>query len=53
MERYKWIAAEWRKTEQNQRARYYRITAEGRRQLASERAKWSGMVQAIASILEA
>lgn len=53
MERYKWIAAEWRKTEQNQRARYYRITAEGRRQLANERAKWSGMVEAITSILEA
>ena len=29
MERYKWIAAEWRKTDQNQRARYYRITARG------------------------
>jgi transcriptional regulator len=53
MERTKWIAAEWRKTEQNQRARYYRITAEGRRQLAHERVKWSGMVEAIASILEA
>jgi transcriptional regulator len=53
MERTKWIAAEWRKTEQNQRARYYRITPDGRRQLANERARWSGMVEAIASILEA
>src|ERR1700735_2482088 len=52
MERQKWIAAEWRQTEQNQRARYYRITAEGRKQLARDRSKWDAMVAAIASILE-
>jgi PadR family transcriptional regulator PadR len=52
MERQKWIAAEWRQTEQNQRARIYRITAEGRRQLASDRSKWDTMSAAIASILE-
>jgi transcriptional regulator len=53
MERQKWIAAEWRQTEQKQRARFYRITAEGRRQLAHDRSKWDTMVAAIASILEA
>ena len=53
MERHKWIAAEWRMTEQNQRARFYRITAEGRRQLARDRSRWSTMAAAIASILEA
>jgi PadR family transcriptional regulator PadR len=53
MARQKWIAAEWRQTEQNQRARFYRITAEGRRQLANDRSKWDAMVAAIASILEA
>ena len=53
MERQKWIAAEWRQTEQNQRARFYKITAEGRRQLATDRSKWNTMVAAIASILEA
>jgi PadR family transcriptional regulator PadR len=53
MERHKWIAAEWKVTEQNQRARFYRITAEGRRQLAHDRSKWDTMVAAIASILEA
>lgn len=53
MERNKWIAAEWRMTEQNQRARFYRITAEGRRQLARDRSKWDAMVAAIASIMEA
>ncbi len=53
MERQKWIAAEWRQTEQKQRARFYKITAEGRRQLANDRSKWDTMVAAIASILEA
>jgi transcriptional regulator len=53
MERQRWIAAEWRQTEQNQRARFYRITAEGRRQLAHDRSKWETMVAAIGSILEA
>jgi transcriptional regulator len=52
MERHKWIAAEWRLTEQNQRARYYKITAEGRKQLARDRSKWVAMVTAISSILE-
>ncbi len=53
MERHKWIAAEWRMTEQNQRARFYRITSEGRRQLARDRSSWDAMVAAIGSILEA
>jgi PadR family transcriptional regulator, regulatory protein PadR len=52
MERHKWIAAEWKMTEQNQRARFYKITAEGRKQLARDRSKWDAMVAAIASILE-
>jgi transcriptional regulator len=53
MERHKWIAAEWKMTEQNQRARFYRISAEGRKQLARDRSKWDTMVAAIASIMEA
>ncbi|HEY6448584.1 MAG TPA: PadR family transcriptional regulator [Acidobacteriaceae bacterium] len=53
MERHQWIAAEWKMTEQNQRARFYRITAEGRKQLARDRSKWDTMVAAIASIMEA
>ncbi len=53
MERQKWIAAEWRQTEQNQRARFYRITADGRKQLANNQSRWETMVAAIASIMEA
>jgi len=51
MERQNWIASEWRTTDQNQRAKFYKLTAEGRRQLAQSRGKWETMVSAIASIL--
>jgi PadR family transcriptional regulator, regulatory protein PadR len=51
MERQKWIASEWRTTDQNQRAKFYRLTAEGRRQLARDRNKWESMVEAIGGVL--
>src|SRR5207237_7502841 len=35
-----WIGASWELSEKNKRARYYRITATGRKQLASEQSKW-------------
>ena len=44
MERQGWIASKWGQTEQNQRAKYYRITAEGKKQLARDRSsgrRWS------------
>jgi transcriptional regulator len=46
-----WIAAEWGTTEQNRRARYYRLTSAGRRQLAKERAAWDAFVAAVARVL--
>ena len=51
MERNKWIASEWRTTDQNQRAKFYKLTAEGRKQLARGRSKWQTMVEAIAGVL--
>jgi transcriptional regulator len=51
MERQKWIAAEWGKTDQNQKAKFYKITAEGKKQLARDRSKWEAIVTAIGSIL--
>lgn len=51
MERQKWIASEWRTTDQNQRAKFYKLTAEGRKQLSRNRSKWETMVEAIAGIL--
>ncbi len=40
MKRRGWITAAWRTTENNRRARYYELTAAGRRQLGIERASW-------------
>ena len=36
LEKQGWVRSEWKQTESNQRARYYRITARGKRQLASD-----------------
>lgn len=40
LKRKGWITSEWRTTEHNRRARYYRLTAAGTRELARERESW-------------
>jgi len=45
------LASQWKQTGSNQRARYYRLTAAGKKQLLSEQARWAQMVNAIAGIL--
>lgn len=47
------IAGEWRETPEGRRAKYYAITALGRRTLAAERRHWDRIVSAIGQILEA
>jgi transcriptional regulator len=51
LERQGWVTAEWDVTETNQRAKFYRLTAAGRRQLARERDRWAQLVAAIGGIL--
>jgi PadR family transcriptional regulator PadR len=46
-----WLRADWKTTENGQRAKYYRLTAAGKKQLSRELAKWDQMVQAISRIL--
>ncbi|MGA9057134.1 MAG: PadR family transcriptional regulator [Terriglobia bacterium] len=46
-----WVSSEWKQTESNQRAKYYRLTAAGRKQLLSEQARWEQIVDAIAGIM--
>ena len=48
-----WVSAEWGETELNRRARFYRITAAGRRRLAAEAAGFQRVVGAINAIMEA
>ena len=46
------IRAEWDRTETNRRARYYSITAAGRRQLQTEKAEWTRMTAIMQAMLE-
>ena len=46
------ITSEWKITENNRRARYYRLTATGRKQLASEHSKWDAFVRAMGFLLK-
>lgn len=51
LERQKRIRSEWRLTENNQQAKFYQLTAAGRKQLAEERSRWTQMSDAIAAVL--
>jgi PadR family transcriptional regulator, regulatory protein PadR len=46
-----WIAAEWGTSENNRKARYYRLTAAGRRQLADEERNWLQIVKGVSAVL--
>jgi len=51
MEKEGWVKAEWGLSENNRRARYYRITPAGRKQLHAEQEKWVMVTQAIGLVL--
>ena len=53
LERAGWLDAEWRQTENSRRARYYKLTREGRKQLEIETTEWSRRAAAIARLLNA
>jgi len=53
LENQGWVEAEWRKSESNQRAKYYRITKLGKEQLASDYERWGKMVATIEAIMTA
>ena len=46
-----WLAAEWKASEANRRARYYKLTAAGKRQLAREQSQWDEVVRTIARVM--
>jgi len=47
-----WLDSEWGVSSNNRRAKYYRLTSAGRKQLAEERERWGRMTAAIGRILE-
>lgn len=51
LERQAWVRSEWKQTESNQRAKYYRITAAGKKQLASDLNRWQHMVEVIGAVM--
>jgi PadR family transcriptional regulator, regulatory protein PadR len=51
LERQKWIRAEWKLSDNNQRVKLYQLTNAGKKQLASERSRWEQLQEAIGGIL--
>jgi len=46
-----WVTAKWGETQANQRAKFYRLTPEGRRQLVREQSRWAELVSAIGRVM--
>ena len=53
LEQRGWIDTDWRMTENSRRAKYYRLTAAGRRALGQELASWNRFVSAVGLVLAA
>jgi PadR family transcriptional regulator, regulatory protein PadR len=51
LERQSWVQSEWKQSESKQKARYYRITAKGKKQLATDLGRWERIVEAIGSVM--
>ena len=52
LERRGWVTADWGTSENNRRARYYRLTSVGRKHLTAETGKWQRLTEAISRILQ-
>jgi PadR family transcriptional regulator, regulatory protein PadR len=52
LERQGWIAAEWKLTENKQRAKYYRLAPAGKKQLAAAHSRWTRLVDVIARVMK-
>jgi PadR family transcriptional regulator, regulatory protein PadR len=53
LERRGWIEGEWGESENNRKAKFYRLTKSGRQQLKEETAKWTDMASVVANVLQA
>lgn len=51
MEQDGWVRAEWGRTEKNREARFYAITARGRKQLLEEEERWARLSQGVAKVI--
>ena len=51
LEQQGWLIADWKVSEKGQRAKYYRLTRSGKKQLATEQGKWERFVKAIGLVM--
>lgn len=51
LEKQGWVASDWKQSEANQRAKFYRLTAAGKRQLAAERSRWQQLIDAMTAAM--
>jgi PadR family transcriptional regulator PadR len=52
LEQQRWIKSEWKLSENNQKAKYYRLTAAGKKQLSTEQSRWKLLVKAITKAMK-
>jgi PadR family transcriptional regulator PadR len=52
LERQGWLTSKWKISDNNQRAKYYSLTAAGKKQLVSEHSKWQLLVLAMSGVLK-
>ena len=52
LERQKWVKSEWKLTESKQRAKFYQLTALGKKQLTFDHQRWLQLVRAIGAVME-
>jgi DNA-binding PadR family transcriptional regulator len=52
LEKQGWVRSEWKQSENKQRAKFYSLTAAGKKQLAAEKSRWDQMSAAIASLMQ-
>ena len=52
LERQGWLSSAWGTTENKQRAKYYKLTAAGKKQLVAEQSKWEALVTAITRVMK-
>lgn len=51
LEKQGWLSAEWKVSQANRRAKYYKLTSAGRRQLTREQSRWDALVKTIARVM--
>jgi PadR family transcriptional regulator PadR len=52
LEKRGWIESEWKTSENNQRAKYYQLTAKGRKQLSTQHARWIQFVDVVSALMK-